>query len=74
MEESTTLRRKCYSSKAVPCPSPKPGEMWSTSIFSVLSFYGINLRIMRTELKMGVVIHVADEVSFDEVPRTAHGE
>ena len=52
----TTLRRKCCSSKAVPCPYPNPNseEVWSTSIFRGLhvSFHGINLRIMQTELKM----------------------
>ena len=50
----TTLRRKCYSSKAVPClyPNPNPDEMLSKSIFRGLSFYGINLKLMRRELKM----------------------
>ena len=45
-----------------------PEEMWSRSIFRGLSFHGINLRIMRAEMKM--VIVVKDEVSFDEVSRT----
>ena len=58
------LRRKCCS-KAVPWPypNPKPGEMWSLSIFRGLSFYGINLRIMQTELKI-VVALLVDEVSL----------
>ena len=42
--------------------------MWSKSIFRGLSFYGINLRIMQTELKMAVGIEdeVSFELSFDE--------
>ena len=104
---STTLRRKCCSSKAVPCPYPSLQELevisyifvclyclcvrtntytvqaqtkiitssscavtqskkWSKSIFRGLSYYGINLRIMQTELKMVIV----DEMSFDKVLRT----
>ena len=47
--------------KAVPWPYPNPkltqlanpDEMWSKSILMGLSFYRINLRIMRTELKDG---------------------
>ena len=65
-----TLSPKCCSSKAVPCPfpNPNPDKMLSKSIFRGLLLHGINLRIMRTELKMVIVI--VNEVSFDEMSRT----
>ena len=37
--------------------------MWSKTIFRILSFYKINLRIMGTELWIRVFVVMVDEVS-----------
>ena len=65
LEGSTTLLRKYCSSKAVLCPYSNhiSDGIWSESIFTDQSFYGINLRIMLTDKKVVVVL-------FDEVSRT----
>ena len=64
------LHRKCCLWRAVPCHyhNPNPHEVWSKNIFRGLSFYGINLRIIQTQIKMVVVL--VDEVSFNEVSHT----
>lgn len=64
VQETTTFSPKCCSLKGVACPYPKPNpdEVWSKSILMGLSLYGINHRIMQTELK--TVIVVFDTVSL----------
>ena len=64
------VQKRC-SLKAVlfPYPYPNPDKMWSKSIYRELSFSGINLRIMQTELKM--VLVVVDKVSFNKVLHTS---